>query len=319
MRFLSSFMLVIVGIVAFSWVVSAALQETDKILDENVIAAVNGGASSWVAGRNARLEGMTVGEFKHMLGGKKSGKTQKPVVRAGQALPSSALPASFDWRKNAQLLPIVDQGHCGSCWAVSMATCLTDRVAIYQKAAPVQLSAQDLTSCSDAGSCDGGFPADAWNWVQQNGLPTEKCYPYEMGTCHHPGCSEEPTPPCRAPKCHDGEVWKQTLRFVNTSYGVSSDDQSIMTEIMTNGPIQAAFDVYSDFANYKTGIYVHTSGSFLGGHAVEIIGWTTDPKLGVAWLVKNSWNTSWGMDGLFYIKSGQCGINDDLVAGFPRL
>ena len=27
----------------------------------------------------------------------------------------------------------------------------------------------------------------------------------------------------------------------------------IQTEIMTNGPVEAAFDVYSDFLNYKSG------------------------------------------------------------------
>ena len=35
-----------------------------------------------------------------------------------------------------------------------------------------------------------------------------------------------------------------------------------------------AFEVYSDFANYKSGVYIHTNGTLLGGHAG-----TTPPPL----------------------------------------
>jgi len=42
---------------------------------------------------------------------------------------------------------------------------------------------------------------------------------------------------------------------------------------MTNGPAEAAFTVYEDFLTYKSGVYKHTSGSALGGHAVKIMGW----------------------------------------------
>ena len=65
--------------------------------------------------------------------------------------------------------------------------------------------------------------------------------------------------------------------------------------------------------SYKSGIYTHTSGKQLGGHAVKIVGWgETD---GVKyWIAANSWNTSWGENGFFNIKFDQCGINDDIVA-----
>lgn len=35
---------------------------------------------------------------------------------------------------------------------------------------------------------------------------------------------------------------------------------------MTNGPVEAAFSVYEDFLTYKSGVYQHTTGDFLGGH-----------------------------------------------------
>lgn len=62
-----------------------------------------------------------------------------------------------------------------------------------------------------------------------------------------------------------------------------------MAEIMKNGPVEAAFDVYTDFLTYKSGVYQHKSGQFVGGHAVKIVGW------GVLngtpyWRIANSWN-----------------------------
>jgi len=38
-----------------------------------------------------------------------------------------------------------------------------------------------------------------------------------------------------------------------TAYTVSSDPNEIAQEIMTNGPVEAAFTVYADFPNYKSG------------------------------------------------------------------
>jgi hypothetical protein len=45
----------------------------------------------------------------------------------------------------------------------------------------------------------------------------------------------------------------------------------IQQAIMTNGPVEAAFSVYSDFMQYQSGVYQHTSGVFLGGHAVKVL------------------------------------------------
>lgn len=65
------------------------------------------------------------------------------------------------------------------------------------------------------------------------------------------------------------------------------------------------------------GLFCRT-GSYLGGHAVKIIGWGTDEKSGLDyWLVANSWNDSWGENGFFRILRGvnECGIEAQVVAG----
>ncbi len=85
---------------------------------------------------------------------------------------------------------------------------------------------------------------------------------------------------------------------------------------MTNGPVTAAFTVYEDFPTYSSGVYQHTTGSALGGHAIKIIGWGVESGTPY-WTVANSWNESWGDNGTFKILRGvnHCGIESQVVAG----
>ena len=72
--------------------------------------------------------------------------------------------------------------------------------------------------------------------------------------------------------------------------------------------------MYTDFANYASGIYHHVSGSVEGGHAVRIVGWGVDGG-NKYWKVANSWNPYWGEQGYFRIKRGgnECGIEDGVT------
>ena len=84
--------------------------------------------------------------------------------------------------------------------------------------------------------------------------------------------------------------------------------------------MEAAFSVYEDFLHYKSGVYKHTTGDYLGGHAVEIVGWGTLNGEDY-WLVANSWTTTWGDNGYFMFSRGndECGIEDDIVAVTPNV
>jgi len=83
--------------------------------------------------------------------------------------------------------------------------------------------------------------------------------------------------------------------------------------VYTNGPIQTGFTVYQDFMSYQSGVYRHTSGSQLGGHAVKIVGWGSD-----YWIVANSWGTGWGLNGFFWFGMNQCGFEGQGIAGKAR-
>ena len=82
-------------------------------------------------------------------------------------------------------------------------------------------------------------------------------------------------------------------------------------------PVSVAFEVQNDFFHYTDGVY-YPSEKNCGkriNHAVLAVGYTvvTDPKLSF-FLVKNSWNKTWGEQGYFRIRlgsnksTGTCGI-----------
>jgi cathepsin B len=215
-------------------------------------------------------------------------------------------PDSFDARTQWPnlILPVRDQGNCGSCWAFAVAETVGDRVGIAAGKSNGVYSPQDLISCDfNNYGCDGGYVDYSWDYVLQNGLALEACIPYTSGDGSEPPCPS---------KCTNGSAIVRTK--AKSVYPVR---YAIMqTELQTNGPYEVAFDVYEDFMDYVSGVYQHLSGDLLGGHAVKVIGWGTDGGLPY-WLVQNSWGTSWGIQGFFEILRGQdeCGIEDSAYCG----
>ncbi|GAB2234624.1 hypothetical protein Droror1_Dr00003881 [Drosera rotundifolia] len=304
------------------------LKLSSKLLQESIVAKVNGNPNSgWEAAMNPRFSNYTIGEFKYLLGAKFTPKREKRTIPLMKHAKSIKLPAEFDartaWSQCSTISRILDQGHCGSCWAFGAVESLSDRFCI-EFGTNVSLSVNDLLSCCGflcGSGCDGGYPIYAWRYFVHHGVVTEECDPYfdDIG-CSHPGCEPGyPTPKCQR-KCKSGnELWRKSKHFSVTSYRVHSDPRDIMAEVYKNGPVEVAFTVYEDFAYYKSGVYKHITGEVLGGHAVKLIGWGTTADGEDYWLIANQWNRNWGDDGYFKIRRGtnECGIEDDVVAGLP--
>ena len=115
-------------------------------------------------------------------------------------------------------------------------------------------------------------------------------------------------------KAYTAHTYKEDKAFGDKGYSIPNDVAAIAQDIMTYGPVEAAFTVYADFPSYKSGVYKHTNGQALGGHAIKIIGWGTENGEDY-WLVNNSWNSDWGDNGTFKILRGvnECGIEDEVV------
>lgn len=254
---------------------------------------------------------------------------------------AKGLPRNFDarqkWPECRSIRHIQDQSHCGACWAISVASAISDRLCIETKGFFQGLiSAQQLLSCTKhTGGCKGGWPLQAWSHWGHAGVVTggdygsnEGCQPYTLPPCEH--YVEGPLPNCtklgelKTPECKS-ECW-------NPSYGASYNFDltygkkahvvprcNAMRQIYEHGPIIAAYSVYEDFLQYKSGVYQHNFGKAVGLHAVRVIGWGIENDIPY-WLVTNSWNDHWGDHGTFKILRGENEADFEMMmnVGYPR-
>ncbi len=214
-----------------------------------------------------------------------------------------AAAASFDWRNVNGLnyvTPIRDQGGCGSCVAFGTLATVEAKFRI-QRGNPslaVDLSEASLFFCigpSSGASCSGGwYMTPSMNGVKNTGVPDEGCFPY---TDHQQACAQCSDSASRATKI--------------TGWHTISNSADMKTWISTQGPLATCFSVYGDFYSYKSGIYKHVTGSFVGGHCVSVVGFN---DAGGYWICKNSWGTGFGMSGFFNIAYGDCGIDSTMWA-----
>nr|CDJ88563.1 Peptidase C1A domain containing protein [Haemonchus contortus] len=249
------------------------------------------------------------------------------------------IPESYDlrsiWPNCTSLFTIRDQANCGSCWAVSTAAAISDRICIATKGQKqVYISATDILSCcSDCGlGCLGGWTLDAWHFFVEDGvvsggkyLSKDCCRPYPLHPCGHHGndtyygeCNgTAPTPPCRR-TCQAGlrKQYRLDKRYGETAYELPISVKAIQREIMNHGTVVVTFAVHEDFKHYKSGIYKNAAGKVKGHHAVRMIGWGTENGTDY-WILANSWHDDWGEQGYFRMARGtnECDIEEGATAG----
>ena len=285
--------------------------------DSNIIDTINNAKLTWKAGKNNVWDSYKPEDLAGLMGTKLDTEdTKVPKASTLMAKSTVSIPDSFDSREafSGFIHPIRNQMRCGSCWAFAAAESLSDRFTIASKGKiDVVLSPEDLVSCdvTDNG-CMGGMIPNAWNYLADTGIVSDKCFPYTAGGGAAPVCET---------KCVDGEAFKK----YKASNPVHLDTvEAIQQAIMTEGPVEAGFMVHKSFMSYKSGVYQHqwwkVWDSVLGGHAVKIVGWGTENGVDY-WLVANSWSTEWGEEGYFKIRRGHndCGFEASVFAGTPVL
>merc|ERR1711998_791884 len=224
---------------------------------------------------------MNSAEFKKtMLTYQAERKVQNNVV----VLDETNLADSVDWVAKGAVTPVKNQGQCGSCWAFST----TGSVEGAYQIATGQLksfSEQELVDC--AGSygnqgCNGGLMDDGFKYIEAKGDALESTYAYtgKTGTCSTSKQAQTAIPA--------GDV---------TSYSdVTTDSETQMLAAVTQQPVSVAIEAdQSGFQFYKSGVLSGTCGSNLD-HGVLVVGYGTDSGQDY-WKVKNSWGTTWGVEG----------------------
>jgi len=255
----------------------------------------------------------SISDFKKRLGLLRRESTTKKEIFYGN---NGDLPESFDNREKWPecIHPIRDQQHCGSCWAFAASEVLSDRFCIASnKSINLVLSPQDLVSCdkNDFG-CDGGYVDKSWDYLRDVGIVTDECLPYISGDGNTRTCPFKRG----SGKCKKGAFKKYRVTSHQQHETIADAKESLFTE----GPIEAAFDVYDDFMSYSGGIYRRNSDNLLGGHAIKVVGWGVDSNDGTEyWIIANSWSNGWGENGFFRIAFGECNIEAELWSGKPDI
>lgn len=199
------------------------------------------------------------------------------------------LPASVDLR--AHMSPIYDQGSLGSCTANAVAAALD-----YQRTRQDEplITPSRLFIYYNERKDDKQIKEDAGATIRESvkavkkyGACPETEWPYDISKF-----TAKPTK----------QVYKDATRFEDLTYErVSQSLADIKGCLATARPVVIGISVYESFESEevaKTGIVPMPSPSeeLLGGHAVLVVGYEHN-----RFIVRNSWGTSWGDRGYFYL------------------
>lgn len=206
-----------------------------------------------------------------------------PVGSIGNASSSS-----FDLRAFNLVTPIRDQSNCGSCWAFCAVASLETAHLLKNKLNPntLDLSEQQILSCSGGGNCGGGQPSKVWDYVKNKSCVNESSYPYQ---------AMDKACPALTPTDFRIDSWG----WVGSNY-TTPTRQEIKNALVKYGTVSTYVWVNQAFQRYQGGVINSNDRTGDGGwHCIQIIGW--NDNVGV-WLIKNSWGSqTWGEGGFGWV------------------
>lgn len=200
---------------------------------------------------------------------------------------AAALPASYDLRTAGDVTSVKDQGPCGSCWAFATMASLESSI-LKAGGSTTNLSENNLKDYHgfDWGPCDGGnaYISQAY-FTRGSGPVSETDDPY-----HSYDDRQNP-----APQYPSQYYVRESPTF---------DTQSeIKNALMTYGALYTSMEWVDEY--YRASDHTYYSNVSGGNHAVTIVGWNDSKATAAgtsgAWLIKNSWGTSWGEQGYFWL------------------
>jgi len=261
---------------------------------------------TWKKGVNHYTD-WTLGEFKQLLGVRKEllYRTKRNSIKS-PTINVADLPQNVDWRDKRIISPVKDQGRCGSCWTFATAE-LTESYWALSTGELSVLSEQQILDCTPnpqhcggTGGCDGGTAELAWDRISaMGGLSSEWTYPYQsyLGTAYQ----------CRFSTF--GPAVANVTQYINLP---PNEQDPILDHLANKGPLAISVDA-SAWSPYESGVFDGCNQTDPDlDHAVQLVGYGTDPNLGDYWLVRNSWSPNWGEKGYIRLKRTHeitCGID----------
>ncbi len=212
--------------------------------------------------------------------------------------------SEWDWRNRHGknwMTPVRNQGACGSCWAFSAIASLEAYINLYYNdIINYDLSEEEIISCSSFGcgsdavnDAASGAVNDAFNYIKISGVVNEECFRYEAERLD---CNKCQNPYERVVM----EDYDEIIYYVDST--INAVKQALFKNPLTIGV--GKWEHAMVIAGYKT--IAHGDTIYLGSHvqrdSVVIDSMQHQSLIGrTAWLLKNSWGTTWGTSGYCYL------------------
>jgi C1A family cysteine protease len=231
------------------------------------------------------------------------------LTTAPRLMQAQTYAPTYDLRAQGKVSPVESQGDSGSCWTFATFGSLESYLWPGLKTIFSENNLKNLADFTYA--CYAGGDAEMstaylarWGTTMTDntgskiyaGPVTSASDPYSDSSCTSPTASQI------------------AMHVQNVYFLPLGDNNAIKSALTTYGGVYAAFQwdggtSTSSYYNSATAAY-YDGTKEQGNHAVTIVGWddnfsaknfsTTPPGNG-AWLCKNSWGTSFGKSGYFYV------------------
>ena len=199
-------------------------------------------------------------------------------------------------KRNLEILSPIDhskwfgvprnQGQCGSCWAFAAAGAIEGNNSLKLRKVVPYVSTQQLVDCDKGNSgCDSGKSFKAYDYTKKNGIMNDSDYTYKAkrGTCAYSALK---------PLTHVSG-YQYCSNYTDLKCTVDK-----VSALLQKGPLSVGIDGgTNEFQSYKSGIFSAKCSN--DNHTVILVGYGVEASKQY-WLVRNSWGTTWGMNG--YIK-----------------
>lgn len=258
-------------------------------LTDEIVNAINALNTTWKAGKS--FGGSSSVEIDTLVPTqeKYSAKADFPMRKYG----SFRLPVNFDssrvWLNCTSIGKIYDQTKGYPSWIYTAVGTIADRLCIRHgiqidvEATVKKMAEWNVGSNSYNNSANIGQAFQYWS---KNGIfaveltKESSCLPFSQ-------------------KCQPNEI--KITKYFKLKNECIDNETELMKSITLFGSVSAYMEVYSDFLNYRSGVYKRSSKNYLGVQNMKIIGWGTEKGVDY-WLAAGSWGTQWGEEGFFRIQ-----------------
>ena len=213
--------------------------------------------------------------------------------------PNAVYTDKFDWRSRHGInwvTSIKNQSTCGSCWtfaAVGTVEAITNLY--YNQKLDLDLSEQQILSCSDGGSCSGGYPYRALDYIKNTGVVDERASVYVGADI----------------SCNTGAVTDRIKISGRLNFGSSAypKSENILKHLIINyGIISGGLSNWAHamplvgYQVVKAGDIFYYRDETLKRYWITIQ--EGDPLIGnTVWIFKNSWGALFGDAGYIYVET----------------